>query len=110
MTRVDLHREGVRTFADLAVVGAVLVFVAQILGPARGVASSLVQVAAVILAAAVLAGPLVAIKLRAIERASSPVGGATKALLKLVQIGGYACLWGAVAVTSDLLSSTGLAD
>ena len=110
MTRVDLHREGVRTFADLAVVGAVLVFVAQILGPARGVASSLVQVAAVIFAAAVLAGPLVAIKLRAIERASSPVGGATRALLNLVQVGGYACLCGAVAVTSALLSSTGLAE
>ena len=110
MTQVELRREGVRTFTDLAIVGAVLVFVAQILGPERGVASSLVQVAAMIAAAAVLAGPLVAIKLQALDRARSPAGGATKAILNLVQIGGYAGLWGAILLTSALLASTGLVD
>jgi len=110
LTRLNLLRERVRAFADLAVVGAALVLVAQILGPARGVASSLAQGAAIVVASAVLAGPLVAIKLRAIGQVQSPIGSAMKALLNLVQIGGYLCLWGAIALTSDLISSIGLAD
>jgi len=110
VTRLDLRREGMRTFADLALVGAVLVFLAQVLGPVRGVVSSLVQGVAMIAAAAILAGPLVSIKLRAIGRDRVPISGTRKALLNLVQIGGYAGLLGTIALTGAMLSASGLAD
>jgi hypothetical protein len=110
VTPFDLRREGIRTFADLAVVGAVLVACAQVLGPVRGVASTLVQAGAMTVAAAILSGPLVSIKLRAISRGRMPISGARKALLNLVQIGGYAGVLGAIALTAALLSASGLAD
>jgi len=107
---VELVREGVRTFTDLAIVGVVLVLIAQVVGPVRGVVAGLAELAAMIVAAAVLAQPLVAIKLRVIGKAQSPIGGTKKAQLKLVQIGAYAGIWGAIALTDALLSSTVLAD
>jgi len=78
---VELVREGVRTFTDLAIVGVVLVLIAQVVGPVRGVVAGLAELAAMIVAAAVLAQPLVAIKLRVIGKAQSPIGGTKKAQL-----------------------------
>ncbi len=110
MTPPDLRREGVRIFADLALVGVALVLLAQFLGPGRGVATGLLQLLAMLVAAAILSGPLLALKLRTVSRGRSSASGPMRATRNLIQVWGYAVLWGAIALAGTAVASSGLTD
>ena len=96
VTSRSVRQAAFGTFVDLGLVGAAVITVPRLVGTTTTGSEVLAaQVLVVLAAAALLAFPIVAIKLWLLERTWRQGGGVRRAVTCLVQVTGYVGLWSA---------------